>query len=180
MHNTVDVSFAGTVGYQHFATTLHRKRLMSQWGQLQDLRSMGMFYGGPGYKAGGNVKRYMSPAAHYNLCASSKVVVSPWGVCELSWRDYEAALGCAMMVKPRGPQIEASPTPWTEDNTVWCEPDFSDLRECVDEAIEKWDNDRGALRKHRSMLIQAASYDWYAHIFKNAIKCISLVSALDL
>ncbi len=133
---TWDVSFAGTVGYAKEATRRHRAGLMHHWADLQDLRSMGAFYGGPGASRGSLV-RLMSLVQHYRLCASSRVVVSPWGVCEVSWRDYEAAIGAAVIVKPRGTEVRVDASPWhaTTYSVVYCEPDYSDLRKAVDESL---------------------------------------------
>ena len=93
----------------------------------------------------------------YTLAARSKVVVSPWGVCELSWRDYEAVLGGAIIVKPRQPYIYCSAQPWITNkggNFVFCDPDFSDLRGAVERALNMYDEAEDRLIEYRENIIR--------------------------
>jgi len=127
---TLDVVFIGTMqqGGNVFIN-LHRSLLRKAWSQLDDYSSVAVFVG-------------MSPIGYvmnwekaWEVIKTAKVVVSPWGICEISWRDYEAVLGACMIVKPRQPEFLVTSNPWREFNTVYCEPDFSDLCEAVKRSI---------------------------------------------
>jgi hypothetical protein len=70
----------------------------------------------------------------------SEVVVSPWGWGEACYRDYEAWLLGAVVVKPNTDYVEAWPDVYVAGETyVSCAPDFSDLGEVIAEIHENWD-----------------------------------------
>jgi len=149
-----DVTFAGTVYYPSIPfATAHRSRLMANWHQVARNKTVSVFGGRP---------RLLSWQDSYNLAARSKVVVSPWGVCEISWRDYEAVLGCAMIVKPRQPSMDVSCNPW-QDNVVYCEPDFSDIGDAARVALEQYDAKREYLEGMRRELIEYSHMDYLAN-----------------
>lgn len=164
----IDVLFAGTV---HYGSSVlsdpreHRRPLIKNWHQLMDMNSVAVFGGAP---------RLLTWNHAWEVTKRSKVVVSPWGVSEISWRDYEAVLGECMIVKPRQPFIDATWNPWRE-NTVFCEPDFSDLEVAVRKALDT------SASVDLSSLRQEAITDGYditvlARIFSEKMKSLVLSS----
>lgn len=128
-----DVSFAGTMKYPHKFTMEHRRKLLCNWDQLARWNTVGQF---------GMVPRVLAWEDAYRLSARSRVVISPWGICEVSWRDYEVVLGRAMMVKPRQPMMDLTSNPWVFNNVVYCSPDFTDLGDAVAQALDEYDEER--------------------------------------
>lgn len=162
-----DVSFCGMLTYgkkcSYFPRN-HRGDLASQWRQLDNHASVSVF---------GTFPRLLSWREAYEVTKRSKVVVSPWGICELSWRDYEATLARAMIVKPRQSKIRVTESPWQDDNTVYCEPDFSDLRPAVDEAMERY-NEANLYAIRKRMVEQGRNLHHFCNHFKEAIEaCLS-------
>lgn len=126
-------SFLGRTAYPNtIFPEVHRREMLKSWHRIQGL-TLGVFSALP--------TRPFSQELNWKVISSSKVVVSPWGLTELCWRDYHACLGRCMIVKPRQAEIQTYVTPWRDTNTIWCEPDFSDLPEAVDEAEAAWDYD---------------------------------------
>lgn len=65
--------------------------------------------------------------------ARSKICFSPFGYGEVCWRDYEAALYGALLIKPDMSHLQTNPDIFTENETyVPLSWDFSDLQEVVD------------------------------------------------
>lgn len=135
-----DVSFIGTM--HHFGSRFvkqHRANLRRAWGQLDEFPSVAIFAADVAH--GG----YAIPwKESWKIVKRSRTIVSPWGVCEISWRDYEAALAGCMMIKPRQPEIKATCSPWHKENVIYCQPDYSDL---ADRVLDSLNTDRSALAK---------------------------------
>jgi len=124
----------------------HRRRMMDNWSRIPG-NTVGVFSA---------IKKHtpFSFDLDWTLVKESKVVVSPWGVTELCWRDYQACLGRCMMVKPYQGEIKTYCNPWYEGNTVWCRPDYSDLPEAVEIAESLWNYD--VLEDIRQQTLKAA------------------------
>ena len=122
-----DVSFIGTM--HHYGNSFvkqHRANLRRAWGQLDDFPSVAIFASDVAH--GGYA---ISWKESWKIIKRSRTIVSPWGVCEISWRDYEAALGGCMIIKPQQPEIKATCSPWHRENVIYCNSDYSDLAERV-------------------------------------------------
>lgn len=157
---TIRASFCGTVDYPVDFTKSHRKDMMNNWPQEG---TFAVFQGTRNYE--GNEEEY------FEIAKRSKVVVSPWGVCEVSVRDYEAALAGCMIVKPKQPAMELYCNPWMTFNTVYCEPDFRDLPYAIKEAEERYDPD--ALRELAVHLLdQGTDINNFACYFAETIRRI--------
>ena len=77
---------------------------------------------------------------YIKLMAQSKVVVSPWGWGEYCYRDFEAPILHADVVKPRSP-IDIFCYPHRYNRIpYYCEPDWSDLEEVIDTCLNTWDD----------------------------------------
>lgn len=139
-------SFLGSTLYPKAVfPEVHRRKFMSQWHRISG-ETLAVFVG---------VKfRPMTVEESWRVVADTKVVVAPWGTTELGWRDYEACFGRCTIVKPRQ-EMELYCSPWKETNTVFCEPDFSDISEAVDKAESLWNFD--ALQEIRSEMIREAT-----------------------
>ena len=157
----IRASFCGTVHYPQVPfTERHRRNMMDNW----PLRgTFAMFNGVRHY--------FFNEQQQFEFCRHAKVVVSPWGVCEVSVRDYEAVMACCMMVKPTQSEMIINCNPWHEENTVYCKPDFSDLDEAISKAEELYDID--TLRDlANAMLTEGADISRFAeHAAKAIHKC---------
>jgi hypothetical protein len=66
----------------------------------------------------------------------TRIIVSPWGWGEPCYRDYEALLAGAVLVKPDCSYVRATVDIYGHDGpVVWCRPDWSDLPAAVDRAL---------------------------------------------
>ena len=149
-HKDIDVCFIGTMHHDgHPFVKSHRQSLLQNWYSLEDYSSVGLF------SAQEKARYVTSWRQTWEFVKRSKVVVSPWGVSEISWRDYEAALGECMIVKPHQPHIDVMATPWRAENVVYCDQDYSDLKMSVANALDKYDQQ--ALRGIRRELLDLAS-----------------------
>jgi glycosyltransferase involved in cell wall biosynthesis len=79
----------------------------------------------------------VSQDEYYNELKSSKICVSPFGLGEICWRDFEAVLCGALLVKPNMDHIETTPDIFQPYETyVPVRWDFSDLQEVCERLLE--------------------------------------------
>ena len=72
----------------------------------------------------------VSPQDYYQELTSSKICISPFGYGEICWRDFEAVLSGALLVKPDMNHIRTNPDIFRAFETyVPVRWDFSDLEE---------------------------------------------------
>lgn len=124
---TVDVSFVGTTEYGPEVAWLnwHRGRAVAA---VQGLKS------GNNVGAAG---RPMQFGEYFRLMENTRIAVSPWGLGEPAFRDWEAALCGCVIIKPDTSYIETTPVGfYSHPAFVTCRPDFSDLPEAVERARE--------------------------------------------
>jgi len=139
-----DVCFIGTMHHRGNAfIKKHRAILRKEWHQLDGFLSVAVFNADVGI---GYVIKWTQA---WNVISRSKVAVCPWGICEISWRDYEAVLGGCIIVKPKQPFIDVTCSPWTDQNVVYCETDYSDLGDRVSEAIQLYEARKDVLLELR-------------------------------
>ena len=79
---------------------------------------------------------YINRTEYYKILTDSKVCLSPWGHDITCWRDYEAALCGAVVVKPD----TSFAISWPEIPYVECRPDFSDFREILGRILANFDD----------------------------------------
>lgn len=98
--------------------------------------------------------RSMPRDGYWETLKQSRFVVSPWGLGEACWRDFEAILCGCIVIKPDTTYMETSPTAFYEWGCLRrCSPDFSDLTDVIaryeemsgpgsDLARDRWPVDR--------------------------------------
>ncbi|MBF2029779.1 MAG: glycosyltransferase family 1 protein [Oscillatoriales cyanobacterium C42_A2020_001] len=75
-------------------------------------------------------RRTVSKERYQDEIERSRIVVSPFGWGETTWRDYEAVCNHCLLVKPRMEHIDTAPSIYYPNETyVPIEWDFSDLEE---------------------------------------------------
>jgi hypothetical protein len=81
--------------------------------------------------------RRLSPLKYVRRLRNSLCVVSPWGYGEACWRDWEAILCGAAVVKPASPWVMCESGYFQSDHVTWCKPDWSNLKDAIDMAASK-------------------------------------------
>lgn len=139
------VQFRGHLSYRSTEIESHR-RLAAQ--AVQGLANMM-----PAEVACGNPLHY----DHYTMeMFLSKSVVSPWGWGEDAYRDYEAWLLGAVLVKPDTDYVESWPDVYHSGKTyVKCAVDFSDLPGIVMEVADNWVKYREMRECARALALEA-------------------------
>jgi hypothetical protein len=79
----------------------------------------------------------LSKHAYITRLCHSLCVVSPWGYGEACWRDWEAILCGAAVVKPASPWVVCESGYFQSEHVTWCKPDWSDLKDAIDAAASK-------------------------------------------
>lgn len=117
--------------------------------------------------------RVLPPPVYHELMRRSRICVSPWGLGETCHRDYEALLAGCVLIKPRTDFVD-SLLPLDECHYVACEPDFSDLRERVEEVLQSWPSYRERRARARDYVLDARRPDWladrWAETFRAAVR----------
>ena len=139
---TYDVHWVGTVEYQGTEIELHRKQaidIVESWR-------------GPKMVGAGRTRQYDD---YSNTMRDSHCVLSPWGWGEPCFRDVEAMLSGAVLIKPWSDYVEGWPDVYASDKYLSCEPDFSDVHEIVTEVKSHWGEMRCMRENCRRMCVDA-------------------------
>jgi hypothetical protein len=142
----IDVSFVGSAHYSKDAMNAHRrscaKAVSSLPSPLSTLAHVGV-----------GVPR----DAYVDLAYRTKIVVSPWGAGQACYRDYEAMLGGAVLVKPESDDLRAGCGLYDNGKTYFaCRPDFSNLPQVVTSILDAW----RSLHKMRASNRDVAAREW--------------------
>lgn len=126
----VDISFIGTTKYGRSsrAITIHRKECVKQMKRLKkcDVDCMG--------------SRIAGKNRYRDHMIQSKIGISPWGLGEKCYRDFEALYAGCILMKPDTSFV----TDWMDSYNLgkkWytpCEITFSDLQEKVQHVKNNW------------------------------------------
>ena len=170
----IDVVFTGSTSHQNAFVRTRRNELLHEWANLSThFNAVGVFHACDPI----HIPRPLDGQQNLDLLARSKVVICPPGNLELCWRDYEAVLAGAAIVKPHLPDgFQCTESPWYE-NTVWCEPDYSDLTHAVGMAMDVWSASDDRLREDSERLwAQKGRYKMPAiHIRNFLAECLLAV-----
>jgi len=85
----------------------------------------------------GHPRRRLGQRDYIRRLCHSDCVVSPWGYGEACWRDWEAILCGASVVKPASPWVVCESGYFQSEHVTWCKPDWSDLKDAIDMAASK-------------------------------------------
>jgi len=164
---SMDVNFYGTVNYgeKTVAINFHRKLCIERIKQLKNCN----------VSTGSG--RPLGPGQYTQLLLDSKISVSPWGLGEACYRDFEAIYMGSVLIKPDTSYVKGTQDIYQNNKYyIPCKLDFSDLQEKVDWVKKNWRN----LTEHR---IKARKYlmSWWdiekysnhmAKVFFNCVKRI--------
>lgn len=145
-HRPADVFFSGTVKYDVDLITQHRIRCCDAISQLSGLNVLL------------GIGRSLGPTSYASAIADTKILVSPYGYGEYSWKDFEAIYNGCIVVKPESTFVETHGFDIYKENTytITCRPDFSDLPEIIDGVLSdltKW----GAFAWDARVALEAAA-----------------------
>lgn len=117
----IDVFFAGNMWSRNTITMpgRHRRCALSEVEQIKGINAL-------------TFEGRISKIKYWEYLKRSKIVISPWGFAEWCWRDYEAVLAGAVVIKPNSDFVLADPDLYRDGHCyVACKSDFSDLEEKV-------------------------------------------------
>jgi hypothetical protein len=103
----------------------------------------------------------------------SKISLSPFGMGEVCFRDFEAMLFGTILLKPDQSNILTSPNIYVEGNTyIGCKLDWSDLEEKIDYVMDNFSELNEKLNTNiRNLFVQEYSYEnfclYYYNLFRN-------------
>ena len=109
----------------------------------------------------------------FRLLQNSKVVVSPYGYGEMSFKDWEAVMSATVIIKPHMDHVEINPSPYSDFNTVYCEPDFSDLANVAKNVLKNWGSFQESTLHWRNVwLDRISTYDYLVDIWDKTLSPI--------
>ena len=156
-----DLHWVGTVEYKGTEIELHRKqatRVAAAW---------------PGPKVVGEGRPYVYPEYKSHL-RNTSCVLSPWGWGEPCFRDVEAWLSGAVLIKPETGYVESWPDLYRDGVTYRaCRPDLADVHEIVADVNARWYDHLPMRLLARKMCIEAWQPDAIAkHMAKTIGRCL--------
>lgn len=91
--------------------------------------------------------------AYMDHLYNAKCVLSPWGWGEPCFRDVEAMLAGAIVIKPDTNYVAAWPDIYTNNLYYPCKPDLSDVHEIARRVCDTWNGHLGMRRRAREACI---------------------------
>ncbi len=106
-------------------------------------------------------KHHPMPHDKYmQLMINSKICVSPWGMGEWNYRDFQAMYAGCVLVKPNSNHVKMYPVDiFTEKHYVPCLPDFSDLQEKITHILDNWHDYEEMRYNNRMILLESWKMD---------------------
>lgn len=169
---SVDLVFAGFVDYpptfHHDDVTRllagrHRRAAVEEVSRLRDLSIVL------------GVNRSLDVDLYRDILLRSSISVSPWGLGEYAYRDYESILAGCVMVKPLTDHVRTFAPDIYQSGTYYraCRPDFADLSVVVEDILADRDGAAALAVRAREDLLEANGPDpVHAHfleIFNTAL-----------
>jgi hypothetical protein len=140
----IDLHFIGTTKYKVKKPDLmnwHREKAIKQAKRLK-------------VKTLVEDHRRVSRRTFLKQLQNSKICLSPWGLGEHCWRDWEAIYCGALLVKPNSNFVSSYPEVYQNNITyVRCEPDFSDLEKVANKILDNFDDYTDMRIRARDLLI---------------------------
>lgn len=115
----IDVIFIGNTQYSNATICRHRLAFCDTLQKINGIRILCI------------PRHIVSSSKYFEISRNAKIVVSPWGYGELCYRDFEALLDHCVLVKPRTDFVEVLGEPLCMDSYTPCQPDASDLEDCI-------------------------------------------------
>lgn len=152
------IHFAGTVRYDREDITKHRQQAVAAIAKC------------PGNHVCNDGKP-MGRVEYWDTLQKSMVCVSPWGYGEMCYRDYEALLLGAVLVKPDTSWVQTYPDILIPNVTyLTCRHDFADLPDVVSKLQDEWKSWRDRRYAVRELLKRhntpASLASWYVEKFR--------------
>ena len=147
-----ELFFAGTMEYNHQFVKYHRYLAGMAIERLENVvRLIG--YG-----------RVFDKRQFQDSLQQAKIFLSPYGLGEFSWKDYEAILAGCVLIKPTANFV----TTYKFDiykkgmRCIECKPDFSDLQDIVEDVLARESHYEQFAEEARQSLLAACTLDGYA------------------
>lgn len=173
----IDVAFAGNVDYEvsdtnfwdgNYETALaaevkefqtiidsHRREALRQIIEMKHLR---IFLG---------ANRAIPPEMYFEMLLRSAISVSPWGLGEYCYRDYEAILAGSILIKPSSDHIRSFSPDIYQSNKYYfsCSPDFSDLPDVIASVLRNRSHSLEVAKAARDAALSENTPDKIFHYF---------------
>lgn len=126
----IDIAFVGSADKGNCFKRWHRTKCMEAMNKLPGSISK-VIIG----------KREMSYKLYCDILSHAKIAVSPWGNGEICGRDAQGLMQDCEVIRPRTREFAYTwPDVWEE--SIECEPDWSDLEELVVQTLDNWDEEK--------------------------------------
>lgn len=163
----IDVFFAGsTIQGEKLTSSLsdniyvwHRKKAVEALKKVTNIKKI---------VCGDRVFTYKD---YIDLIKRSKIVVSPWGFGEWCYRDFEAILLGAVLLKPDTSFIKCIPNVYQNNKTyVPCSADFSDLATKIYTILEHYQDYMPMRRYAKQVMLKSWDFDKIARDFVENVR----------
>lgn len=152
--------YAGTIDYVEPIVTQHRRMAGKALETLENVPRL-VGYG-----------RVLQRATFLQTLTQTKIFLSPFGLGEFSWKDYEAIYAGCVLVKPEADFVTTYGFDIYGKNRycVSCKHDFSDLKDIVDDILSNEARYQQLADQARAELLKAAELESYATDVAGVIK----------
>ena len=135
---------------------LYTKHRLDAWNELSKISDK--------YKI---IAEKLHPQMTNDIMSRSKIGISPYGQCEVCYRDLEIVQQGSLLIKPDMSKVITEPDfykPW--ETYIPVKPDWSDLNEIVDKVLGNYNDYLYIIDNARKKLVEMYSYEkvcmyWY-------------------
>jgi hypothetical protein len=142
----IDVSFWGTTSYgEHaLAVTLHRKQCINELKKLTNI------------KVDYSDQRVKGKDKYIECLRNSKIGLSPWGLGEKCYRDFEVLYAGGALIKPDTSFVKDWIDFYDINKKFYfpCRIDHTDLKEITEYILQNWNTIKEVLANNRNKLIE--------------------------
>lgn len=157
----LDVHSSGTIHYNHNPHYIRHRSICHQKLREMTARRGWSF---SGRCSGGEYKEKMR---------QSKIGVSPWGLGEICFRNFEMIRTGTIIIAPETKHLETWPDIFKpHENYIPCSPDFSDLEKKIEMLLGDYDNYKKVAESAFSLMKKCWEAETFADYFVNLLNQI--------
>lgn len=164
-----DMMFVGNICYNHIkkpnVLNWHRKTLTEKLLKLKKRYKIFLY-------TETNGKQTLDPKIYQQVLSQSKICLSPWGMGEWNYRDFESMYTKTVLVKPNSNHVICYPVDIFNNNKMYipCSPDFCDLEYILEMIILNYNKTKDMLEANRKILLDSWDINKLTYDFSSFIK----------
>ena len=164
-----DVMFVGNICYDGISKpnilNWHRNIVVKKLNELKSKYNVFLY-------AEKNGKITLDQKTYQDVLNKSKICLSPWGMGEWNYRDFQSMYAKTVLIKPNSNHVFCYPIDIFENGKRYipCSPDFCDLEQKIEMVLSNYKNIYETLEDNKNKLIESWNINKLTYDFAKFIK----------